>query len=152
MSMRNIVDEARSEIQRLEKQIQALQERQSRALRLVAAYAEYAGEPVPAEIAPLAADRLTKPAVEPRADSTQGRIKLLVRQILRQSPRKHTRELLPLLKQHGIKISAKDKLTALSTILSKDAAFVSSRTHGWSLAPSETAVQVALDVNNRSTR
>ncbi len=150
--MRNIVDEARSEIQRLEAQIQALQERQSRALRLVAAYAEYAGEAVPAEIAPFAAARLLKPVVEPRADSAQGRIKLLVRQILRQTPRKHTRELLPLVKQHGIRISAKDKLTALSTILSRDAAFVSSRTHGWSLAPSETAVQVALDVNNRSTK
>jgi len=68
-----------------------------------------------------------------RRNTQKGQIIAAVIEILPKYGHRHTRDLVADLEARGIDIKAKDKLLALSAILSKDDLFVASRKLGWSL-------------------
>ena len=139
--MDTILSKAKAELAVIDRQIARLNEKQARLRDFVQVYGELAGTvpSVPLTVPP----QQPEPTFTERARITMSELSKgvtlksmiagAVSMILADGTPRHTRALVPLIEKQGIEISGKDKVQAVSAILSADDRFKADRSVGWSL-------------------
>jgi hypothetical protein len=79
-----------------------------------------------------------------RPKSKKDQIIDLAKKLLADGRHRHTTEILDAVEKSGIEITASDKALSISSILSKEAIFQSSRKHGWSLVKQDEIILRSL--------
>ncbi|MBN8714489.1 MAG: hypothetical protein J0H50_11055 [Xanthomonadales bacterium] len=135
----DVIAKAKTQLKSLQRQIADLQSRQDRLSQFIATFEELRALPEEADDLVTPAARMNELAMSRPPRTAKAMIVDAVQQILADGRPRHSRELLAILEEQRIAIGGKNKLLALSAILSKDESFRASRKVGWSLSTSETA-------------
>lgn len=127
-----VISKAKAELKAINDQLRSLNERKEDLARFLLVYDQLAGNAEQGE-----------PEPQPRKETAKERILEAVASILADGKPRHTRVLLENLRALGIEVGGKDKLLALSALLSRNEAFEASRKVGWSIKSTHKGVSGA---------
>lgn len=137
IKVRSDLDEANQDISRLQCELSEAQRRAKKFREFLALYEDPGGQELHGQ-APVPLPRFipnAEPASTPIEESNTIKAKVvrIVSQLLADGQPRKTRDLLDEITRQGVVIGAKEKLLALSAILSKDGRFEPDRSLGWTL-------------------
>ena len=136
-ALMDVISKAKSQLATLQGQIASLKAKQDRLSQFISTFEELRALPDEGDDLVAPAARLNELATSAAPRTAKVMIADAARQILSDGAPKHTRDLLSIMEKQGIAVGGKDKVLALSAILSKDDDFQASRKVGWSLKKAE---------------
>ena len=139
MPTMDVIAKAKSQLSTLQGQIASLKVKQDRLTQFISTFEELRALPDEGDdlVSPIA--HMYEMATSNNPRPAKVMIVDAARQILSDGIPKHTRDLLSIMEKQRIAVGGKDKVLALSAILSKDEDFQASRKVGWSLKKAEPA-------------
>lgn len=131
--MNDVISKAKTELHDIEQRVRVLLARKDKLTNFISTYAELFGPQAALDV------RAPDPKASRGAKQPPAKVIILsaVSDILMDGHRRSTRTLLDLLGHRDIKVGGKDKLLALSALLSRDERFETDRKIGWSLVDTQ---------------